>query len=216
MSSKQTPKRYHVALLSSLRAIYMMGGEHFKVNAITGRFSKTVFADKLPFRSEFANYYMQRLDRQYLVRWKAQGDGYARTVKNIIEQTELDGIPDVFISELTLIKPYSRFDVATQETVDYNVPFIFTPHPFKKGLFKRLKGRMPSYELYKKMVEMRNEADLDEETRKRWRGILLLNTPVEMLSNQEIVSLWFNESAALLLKETKGKFELMEVSEIKY
>ena len=215
MNSNQTPKRYHIALLNSLRAIYMMGGAKLKVTAIAGQFSKTVFSDKLPFKSKFANYYIQRLDKMYTVQWKAQGDGYAKEVEEIIQQTEMDLIPDIFLKSLTIIKPYSRFDTTEMETKPDFAQFVFYPHPFKKGVFKRLKGRMPSQSLYKKMKEMRKRSDLDKETKKRWRDILLLNRPPQNLSNQEIINIWHNELAALILKESKGNFELMEIAELK-
>lgn len=215
MSSKQTPKRYHIALLNSLRAIYTMGGAKLKVTAIHGQFSKTVFSEPLPFKSEFANYHIQRLNKMYTVQWKAKGDGYAKEIEEIIRQTEMDAISDIFLKSLTIIKPYSSFDTNEMKTKPDFAQFVFYPHPFKKGVFKRLKGRMPSQSLYKKMMEMRKLSDLDKETKKRWRDVLLLNRPHKNLSNQEIINIWHNEPSVLILKESKGNFELMEIAELK-
>ena len=215
MNSKQIPRQHHIALLNSIDAINLMGGENLKVTRIDGQFSKTVFSEPLPYRSEFADYYMQRLDKMYILSWKAKGDAYAKSIGEIVEQTRLDGIPDVFLKRLTIIQPYNEFDELTHETVNCFSQFDFHPHPFKRGVFKRLKSRMPSQKIYEKMVEMRNREDLDEATKKRWRGVLLLNTPPKNLSNQELYNIWHNEPAALILKESRGRFELMEIAEVK-
>jgi hypothetical protein len=55
--------------------------------------------------------------------------------------------------------------------------------------------------------------DLDKETKKRWRDTLLLNRPHEELENQEIRAFWQTKHYALLLKESKGKFTLMDLGE---
>lgn len=217
MNSNTPPRRTHVAMLNSLRAIDMMGGNDLKVTDIRGQFSRTTFTQKLPMTSQFAQSHIQRLNEIYFLGWKAKGDSYAKTIGEIVTEIEKDNIPEIFLKSLTVIMPWSSYNDYTLEKTDGYIPFIFHPHPFKPNTWKRLKSTMPSLSLWSRMKELRKilSVDLDEETKKRWRDILLINYPRQTLTNQEIVNIWHTIPCAMLLKESKGNFSLMEVAESK-
>lgn len=213
MSSKTAPARIHVAMLNSLRAIEMLGGGKLKVSAIRGKFSRNVATVRAT--EGMLHRYYQRLGEMYSIRWKADGGANWLTVSQILRQLEEQGCPDVFIESITIELPWVKYSEHTLENQETWVPFVFHPHPFKPSVWNRLKGRMPSFVLYARIKEIRKilGADLDNETRKRWRDVLLINYPHESLSNQEIRQIWAKEPCCILLKESKGKFTLMEVAE---
>jgi len=215
MSSKTLPARLHVAMLNSLRAIEMMGGHDLLLTQIDARYSKTIGkAQHIPCQMD-SLYQIDRLDKMFQYNWKAKGNKDAQRVSNILQELAKDGCPDMFIKTMTVILPWTRYEPYTLENREIFIPFIFHPHPFKPSVFNRLKGRMPSFQLYSRMKEIRRilSADLDEETKKRWRDILLVNYPHESLTNQEIRQMWTNKGCCMLLKESKGSFTLMEVDE---
>jgi len=215
MSSKMPPKRLHVAMLNSLRAISMLGGGKLNVIKIAGQYSRTITHDNIPAHSRFVSSHLRSLNEMFSIRWSAKGDKEAGTVDEILTTLEKDGCPELFVQTMTIIKPWSMYNDYTMETEEVNIPFVFHPHPFKPSVFSRLKGRMPSLQLYARMKEIRKilSAELDDETKKRWRDILLINYPHEKIGNQETRQLWGNEPYCFLLKESKGKFTFMEVDE---
>jgi len=202
-------------MLNSLRAIDMMGGTNLKLTQLQGQFSRAIETQRLERLSPFLHDHWRTLTEMYSINWKAKGDGYAETVSTILQNLEQEGCPDIFLSSMTVILPWTRYEPYTFENREILVPFVFHPHPFKPSVFNRLKGRMPSFRLYSRMKELRKilSVDLDEETKKRWRDILLVNYPHESLTNQEIRQMWTNKGCCILLKESKGSFTFMEVDE---
>lgn len=215
MSSKTRPLRLHIALLNSLRSIDILGGGQLKVTELHGQFSRNIETHDAPFSSSVVHNHLHRLSEIYFISWKSKGNGEAKTVSEIVKELEKDGCPDVFLKSLTIIRPWTKYTEYLMENVETNKSFTFHPHPFKPSVFSRLKGRMPSLRLYSRMKELRKilSVDLDDDTKKRWRDILLVNYPHQSFSNQEIRQLWGSEPCCILLKESKGKFTLMEVEE---
>lgn len=216
LQSRIEPKKVHVAMLNSLQSIYLMGGGSLKITRIGGHFSKTLFNQQMPITSQIGRIHMQKLDEMYTARWKAKGYNYAITIEEAVKQLEKEGISDLFLNSLSIIIPYTRTDESTLENIEGYVQFNFKPHPFKPSTFKRLKGQMPSYQLYAKMKELREELsqELTDATRKRWRDILLVNDPIPYLSKDEVIGIWHDIPCAFLLRENSGTFTLMELGEV--
>lgn len=216
MSSKQ-PLRLHVAMLNSVRAIQMLGGGKLLVSEFKGRFSKAVRAFNEPAKSQFIRSILTTLDRAVHFNWSAKAVKDAVTVNKILEDIAKDECPDIFLESIRIERGYIQHSSYTMEDETLWVPFDFHSHPFKPSTFKRLKGEMPSYRLYKKMQQIRRElkSELDKETQKRWRDILLLNKPHESLSNQDVINLWQNHQCVLLLKETRRGYEFMNLNELR-
>lgn len=194
----------------------MLGGGKEKVVQLKGNFSRQIEEENILCKAEYLRR-RTRLTEKYEVDWKAKGDREAKLVDVILSQLERDGCPDLFLSSFAVNKQWETFDNYKLKNITINVHWEFYPHPFKPSTFHRLKGRMPSFQLYSRMKELRKilSTDLDKETRKRWRDILLINYPHEQFSNQEIRQIWKNCPWILLLKESRGKFVFMEVDESK-
>jgi len=195
----------------------MLGGGHLKVSEIDGQFSRSIHIERLPTVSRFLRDHLNNLTEMYPVHWKAEGDRDVQTISQILQDLlEKDGCPDVFLTRLTILVPWIIFDNYAMENREILLPFIYEPHPFKPSTWRRLKSnRFPSFPLYVRFQELRKRLskDLDDETRKRWRDIILMNKPQKELSNQEIEQIFRNQPWCILLKESKGKFTLMEVDE---
>jgi hypothetical protein len=217
MSSKTPPLRIHVAMLNSLRAIDMLHGEKLLVSQIHGQYSRGLATDRAPINATVLRDHLQSLTELYSISWKAKGRVDWLTVQQILSDLEKEGCPDVFLESITIERQWIKYSSYTMQNEEIYVPFIFHPHPFKPSVFHRLKSELPSYRLYSKMKELRAtlSTELDDQTKKRWRDILLVNYPHQTLENQEIRQLWANESCCILLKESQGKFMLMEVEESK-
>lgn len=214
MSSRQEPNPIHIALFNSLRTIYDTGGKEEKVTKIHGIYSKTVAKDtKIP-KSRFINTYMVRNDLAAVVHWT--GEGEAVSVKTIIEELEEESIPDIAISKIDFCVPWTESVNYENKIVQH--PWSFDTYTFRKGMWKRLKADIfPAQILYHKYTNIRQEIlkDADNEVRKRWRDALLLNKPQRDLTNQEIRGMWSNKPYALILRESRGQFELMDLGELK-
>jgi hypothetical protein len=217
MSFKIAPLRLHVAMLNSLRAIAMLGCGKLSVSQIQGQYSRGLAITRTSPSSQTLKDHFQSLSEMYSISWKAKGRFEWLTIEDILKGLEDDGCPDAFLESITIERPWIKSNAYTLQDEEIHVPFMFRPHPFKPSVFHRLKSELPSYRLYSKMKEMRAKlsTDLDEQTKKRWRDILLVNIPHPTLENQEIRHLWANVSCCILLKESKGKFMLMEVEELR-
>ena len=204
-------------MLNSLRAVEMLGGAKNKVLAITGQYSRAISSNRIESACCLVNDHLQTLTELYSINWKAQGDQESQTIEAILKLLEIEGCPDLFLKSITVLKPWTIYDTNLLQDRQTNIPFIFHPHPFKPSVFERLKGRMPSFPLYSRMKEIRKNlsVDLDEETKKRWRDILLINYPHKSLTNEEIRNIWKADPSVILLKESKGKFDFMEIDESK-
>lgn len=202
-------------MLNSLRAIEMLGGKDNKVAQIEGQFSRNLSTQRSIVHSQFLHDHVQSFNEMYSVSWKAKGDKENKSISDILKSLEKEGCPDVFLKSITLNKPWVLYDQTLLENRQVFVPFIFHAHPFKPSVFARLKGRMPSFPLYSRMREIRKilSTELDDETKKRWRDILLINYPHESLTNQDVCQIWQHDSCCILLKESRGKFDLMEIDE---
>jgi len=204
-------------MLKSLRAIEMMGGGNLKLTRLEGQFSRNLDIQHREVTSPFLRDHMVKLSEYFPLRLKAEADKDAKTVSQILKSVEEDGCPDVFITSAVALRPYSVYDQAKFKNRKINIPFIFHTHPFSPSVWKRLKSKtFPSFGTYLRLKEIIKNLseDLDEDTKKRFRGNLLLNYPHQELSNQDIRAMWQNEPYAILFKERKGKFDLMEIEEV--
>jgi hypothetical protein len=217
MSSKTPPLRIHIAMLNSLRAIDILGGGKLLVSQIHGQYSRGLATNRSPINATVLRDHLQSLTELYSISWKAKGRVDWLTVQQILNDLEKEGCPDVFLESITIERQWIKYSSYTMQNEEIHVPFMFHPHPFKPSVFHRLKSKLPSYGLWSKMKELRADLSttLDEQTKKRWRDILLINIPNPTLENQEIRQLWTNVSCCIILKESKGKFMLMEVEEFR-
>lgn len=193
----------------------MLGGGNVKVIGIDGQFSRNINTQRLSFASRFLKDHINSLVEMYPIHWKANGDREAVTVSQILKELEKDGCPDVFLKTLTIIIPWTIFSEYTMKNKQINYVFTFHPHTFRPSMWSRLKSRIPSFPLFVRLKELRKllSSELDDETKKRWRDTLLINYPHESLSNQEIRQIFANQPWCILLKESRGRFTLMEISE---
>jgi len=214
MSSKTEPLRLHVALFNSLRTIKEGGGGKERVTALRGSFSQSVYNRELPVKSRFVRELFSSLSEVASVRWI----GEATTIDEVLEDLERDGVPDLSIENIEFAVPWTEWNQNTLRNEMTWLSWRFFPYTFRRGIWERLKAEVfPSQATYQRFKEARKEIgeNVNESTRKRWRDALLLNQPKRDLSNQEIRQIWSAKPYALLLKESRGDFSLMDLGEFK-
>ena len=223
MTSKIPASPLHVAIFPSLRTIQVMGGGEESVRHIKGSWSKSPEPHPIPPVSEFVERHIIGQRETYYI--NASHEGKPKwTINYIIESIEqetgyITPLYDVNLSELTLCIPYTFYSEYTFKNEDTWLDWQFRPYNFKPGTFERLKAEQwPAKELYKAFSETRQEIGktLDNRIRKRWRDTLLMNvTPHESLGAQDIRNIWSTKPWALILKERRGDFDLMDLGEYK-
>jgi len=212
--------KLHVAIFPSLQAINLVGGGDLLIKAIEGSFSRNIKGYMLPHKSKFVKTLYDKFYERAIIAWKASQDknGLPVTVKEFLKDIAKDGIPDVMIKEVTFVVPYTTYDRYTMQNQTFYKEWTFRPYTFRKTVWERLKAKdFPSKQLYLKILEIKRnlKKELNPDTYKRWRDVLLFNEPHPELDNNDIRSIWMGRPFALLLKETRGKFELMDLGELK-
>lgn len=215
---KQKPYRLHAAAFNSLRTIQALGGGSEIVVMLKGGFSRTIKTAQQKRKSEFIKTILNRVGEEVTVDWHAKGWINAKTVDEILMSVyKKDGIPDVLLRQITFAIAWIQYSDYTMKNETMHTEWAFNPFNFKPGVWKSLKASdYPGKRLYDKYVAVRNElrSTLDDETKKRWRDTLLMNKPHKAFSNQEVRQIWTHKPWVLVLKETRGKFELMDLGEV--
>lgn len=194
----------------------MTGGGKEILGHIKGGFSRNLWTRATTPKSRFLQPILNKLGESILIDWKMTGLKDAPTVDSFLKDISKDGIPDIFLSEITFEIPWTQYNTYTMHNEDTWIDWNFTPYNFKPGVWQALKAELfPAKALFNQFKTIRKELvkDLDEQTKKRWRDTLLLNKPHDELENQEIRVFWQNKAYALLLKEAKGTFSLMDLGE---
>jgi len=195
-----------------------MGGGQEKVVEIVGTWSVGIKTIKSQPQSMFVRSKLNRIDEACHICWKAKGAKDAVTVDRILEDVKKDGCLDVFLKKLVIIKPYIVWNDYYMENQEITIEFVFEDFPIgKRKIWEKLKTKMPSSEIWKKIQELkeRYRQELDKETKKRFRGIFLINRPPKALTNEDIWNIWHGKHYVLILKEKQGKFEVLELEEFK-
>ena len=214
---KETPYKLHAAIFNSLRTLDILGASDVHVMALDGQFSRNLQTTTRKTRSRFIREDLVRMNEMCVVRWRTDALRTAATVRQILEVVyEKDGIPDVMLKKITFAMPWTKYNSYSDKNEDIWIEWVFNPYTFRKGVWKRLKAvAFPGQRLYERYAALRKEMskNLSEETAKRWRDTLMMNKPNPKLDNQEIRQIWGNKPWALILKETRGSFDLMNVTE---
>jgi len=217
MTSKQEPYRLHVAIFPSISAIAIGDGADMLISRIRGKYSKSLSTDAQMPQTKFARSIITKFEKFAEIDWKVEQIGKPVPLKEVLRDLKLNGIPDAIIQEITFLIPWVEYNNYTMQNETIMKEWKFNPYTFRKGIWKRLKAldNFPAkklYEKYRNIKEMLVE-DLDEITRKRWRDTILLNEPHPELENNEIRTMWIGKKFALILKESRGTFELMDIGE---
>ena len=207
----------HVALFPSISAIVMTDGGEMSVTRIKATYSKTLSRDDQTPNSKIIKYLMTNFNKFATVDWRVDETGKPLQLKEILRDLKLNGIPDMIIEEITFAIPWVEYNNYTMQNENMMKPWTFKPYTFRKGIWKRLKAldNFPAKRLYEKYCSAKEALveDLDEATRKRWRDTILLNEPHPELDNSEIRGMWMSKKFALILKESRGHFDLMDIGE---
>lgn len=219
MTSKQEPYKLHAAIFPSLAAITATDGESMLVTNIEGSYSKLLHTDFSQTKSKFIKQVANHLTKFFVISWKNEQSGDAVTAREILRDLKLNGVQDVILQKITFAIPWTQFNNSTLQNESFYEPWTFKPQTFRKGIWKRLKAldNYPGKELYEKYCRIKEDLaeSLDQSTRKRWRDAILMNDPKEHanLDNAEFRSFWTGKRCALILKESRGKFDLMDLGE---
>jgi hypothetical protein len=211
------PFTLHVALFPSLSAIVMSDGGDMLVTQIRGAYSKTLSKDQQVPKSKIIKNLLTNFNKFAIIDWKVEQTGKPIPLKEILRDLKLSGIPDIIIEKITFAISWTQYNNYTMQNEEIMKPWSFKPYTFRKGIWKRLKAleNFPAKRLYEKYRSAKEALveDLDEATRKRWRDTILLNEPHPELDNGEIRSMWMGKKFALILKESRGHFDLMDIGE---
>lgn len=211
MSSKL---KLHVAIFNSLRTLYESGAKKEQVTSLYGTFSKTISQAPLAHKSRFIQTYVEGLNRRAAVYYK----GPAIQLAEIVESIERDGILEAAITDIDIVIPWTQWSDYALENVELPEPWSFHTYTFRHTIWERLKADVfPGQSLYQIYKDTRKNfgESVDDEVRRRWRDAILMNKPKPHLMNQEIRQMWQNKPYALILTESRGQFELMDLGEWK-
>jgi hypothetical protein len=209
----------HVAIFPSVAALIHSGAEELKVTRIKARYSKTVHKDLSQLQGCIFKEVLTEFRKMVLVDWKVGkkvGQDKPLSLKEIFAQISLNSIPDIIIEKICFSVSYTQFNNYTLKNEDFCTEWSFEPYTFRKGFWDRLKAvNFPARKLYEEYIKQRNDLlkDLSETTRRRWRDTILTNAPHDELTNQEIRNLWGGVPYVIILKESRGNFELMDMGE---
>lgn len=215
--------RLHVAIFPSVRAIANMGGGKMLFNRIEGRYSKNLVSTSQKVSSRFIQGHWQKIYKQAIISWNVEKDPTHRlaTIQELLLDLEENEIIDMALKEITFVLPTIMYNNDTLQNENYYLQWTFRPYTFRPTVWRRLKAskNFPARNLYlqslKKKRELQNESQRN--VFKRWKDVLLVNDKEEHtnLENYEIRQLWMDKKFAMLLKETKGDFELMDLGDWK-
>jgi len=217
MTSKQEPYSLHAAIFPSLAAISAVEGDKMLVTFIDARYSKTIGSNTQRVQSQFIKRNLNRMEYMVEIRWNVEETGHPVTVKEILKDLKANGIPDAILKKITFAIPWTIYNNEKRQNENIHVSWSFRPQTFRKGIWKRLKAlsHYPGKELYEKYCQIKDELveQIAQPTRKRWRDTILLNEPHPELDNAEFRSFWQGKRFALILKQSRGSFDLLDIGE---
>ena len=227
MTSEET---LHVAIFPSLQVINVLDGGNMLVTDIEGSFSRNVYSKFVEPHSRFIATFLNKFYERAIISWRADKDkdGKPVTVKVILDDLAKDGVTDVALKRITFVIPYMTYDNYTMENRLKYVPWTFRPFTFRPLVWERLKAStFPCKELYRKWIsekrafikdKSKDEVQIKSKIKeiiKRWRDVILFNEPHPELDDADIFSMWQGRKFAVILKESRGKFDLMDLGEFK-
>ena len=211
------PFRLHVAIFPSVSAIASSDGQDMLVTRIRASYSKTLSKDKQAPQGKIVRYITTTFNKFAIADWKVEETGKPISLRQILKEFKLNAIPDMIIEAITFVIPFVEYSNYSMKNENVMKEWKFVPYTFRKGIWKRLKAldNFPAKKLYEKYCNTKETLveDLDDATKKRWRDTILLNEPHPELDNAEIRSMWIGKKFALILKESRGNFELMDIGE---
>ncbi len=217
MPSKQDELRLHIAIFPSVMALASSKEiEKYQVTRIKGVYSKDLQKDSTTPQGKIFRMIYTAFKKIAIVDWKVEQTGKPLTFKEITAEIKSNNIPDIMIEKITFAIPYTQFNNYTMENEKMAKAWTFKPYTFRKGLWNRLKATdFPAKKLYEEYQITKHELleKLSDVTRKRWRDTILMNESHDELTNQEIRGIWQGVSFALILKESRGSFDLMDMGE---
>lgn len=215
---KQEPFKVHVATFPSVMVLSKAGAENLLVTRISGQYSTVLHKETIPMKGTIFKYIYNSFQKMATVDWNNQKSGKALTIKQIVDEIRQNSIPDIILDKLTVLMPWTRFNNNTLKNEVMLQPWTFSPYTFRKGTWARLKAiDFPAKQLYEEYLQTKRGLleNMSESIRKRWRDSLLMNAPHDDMTNQEIRSMWMGVDYALILKESRGNFDLMNIGEWK-
>ena len=218
MSSKQEPLKIHIAIFPSIMALVHAGAGDWLVSRIKGQYSVVLHKDTAQMKGTVFKEIYTSFQKMAKVDWINETNGKPLTLREITEEAMVNKIPDVMITKITILIPWVQYDNNTLKNESFLLPWTFSPYTFRKGTWKRLKALdFPAKKLYEEYLIQKRELleTMSDVTKKRWRDTLLMNEPQKKLTNQEIRSIWSGNKCALILKEARGSFDLMNIGEWK-
>lgn len=214
---KEEAYRLHAAIFNSLRTLDALGANNELIMGVEGHYSRNLQSTQKKTSSHFIKEVLVNMTELVHVRWKCDCVNECVTVRELLDNIyNHDGVPDLILKKITFAIPYTYYSNYAMKNEKSYLTWTFFPYTFRKGLWERLKAiEFPGQKLYARFVLLRKEMSksMDRETAKRWRDTLMMNKPNPKLDNQEIRNVWGDRRWALLLKETRGNFDLMNMSE---
>jgi hypothetical protein len=219
MLSKTAPTRLHVAIFPSVRAIANAGGKDMQFNHIEGRFSRNLFGKRQMVTSRFIKVLFSKMYEQAIISWKVEEDGKLATIGELLQDLAKNNIIDMAIKEITFVIASTQYNNYSMKNESIQYQWTFHPFTFRPTVWKRLKAskNFPGRNLYLQSIEVKRnlKKETNQDVFKRWKDVILLNDKDEHsnLENYEIRNLWMDKKFALLIRETQGEFELMDIGE---
>jgi len=214
------PYKLHVAIFPSLQVINAAQGSDMLITRIEGSFSRNLYSRFIEPHSKFVVTFLNKLYERAIISWRADKDkdGKPVTVKDMLKDLAKDGIIDVAINNITFTIPYVAHDNYTMKNQQFWKEWTFRPYTFRPKVWHRLKAeKFPCKELYHRWITTKREYKntMKVDIFKRWKDVILFNEPHPELDNDDIRSFWLGRKFAIILKETRGKFDLMDLGELK-
>ena len=217
MTSNQAEARIHIAIFPSVMALSRTKEiDNYLVTQIQGVYSKDLQQDSSTPQGKIFKSIYTAFRKIAKVDWKVEQSGKPLTFKEIVAELRSNNIPDVIIEKITFAMPTIKYNNNTLQNEPFYQEWSFKPYTFRKGLWNRLKAiDFPAKKLYEEYQKTKTDqlSNLSEVTRKRWRDTILMNAVHDELTNQEIRGIWQGVSFALILKESRGTFELMNIAQ---
>jgi hypothetical protein len=212
--------KLHVAICPSLRVIEAAGGGNMLIRDIQANFTRNIYARTLNPRSKYVCSLFDKLVEAAMISWSVERDkdGKPVTVSELLKDLSKDGIPDITLNRITFLVQYKTYDHYTMQNVVRLQPWTFRPLTFRPLVWRRLKAEnFPCKAIYKKWLELKRQykVELGSDIYKRWKDTILFNEPNPLMDNDDIKSIWLGRKFALILKEHRGQFELMDLGELK-
>lgn len=218
-NKNQEPQRVHIAIFPSIMALSQAGAGDWLISRIKGQYSAVLHKDTVQMKGTVFKEIYTSFQKMAKVDWVNEQSGHPLALKEIAAEATMNKIPDVIITKITVLVPWVQYNNNTLKNESFMLPWTFSPYTFRKGTWKRLKALdFPAKRLYEEYLIQKRELleSMSDVTKKRWRDTLLMNEPQKQLTNQEIRAIWSGQNkCVLLLKESRGNFDLMNIGEWK-